>query len=108
MIKVLEDLCTLTTIPKLTFDKLAYKVNQVICHSVLESKRNVEDKTELDIGIGVLKILRDTESISYKFIPSPRLEKMLLQTLSTDTSPLTTEVEDIIKEKVINTYKDLF
>lgn len=108
MTQLLEDLKTLTTIPKSALEQLVDKSECIICHSVFESASTNESLTEIDLGIGYLNILNNGDCIKYKFIPSPRLEKRIVDTTKSNVSPLTTEVESALRNKILDVYKNLF
>ena len=108
MTDLIEDLKTLTTIPRSALEQLSEKAEYIICHSLFESKLNNENFTEIDLGIGYLNILNEGDCIRYKFIPSSKLEKKIIATTNSDASPLTTEVESALRNKVMDVYKSLF
>lgn len=108
MTDLIEDLKTLTTIPRSALEQLQEKSESIICHSLFESRQNGESITEIDLGIGYLNILNEGDYIKYKFIPSSRLEKKLIEATKSDYSPLTIEVESALKSKVMDVYKNLF
>lgn len=108
MTDLIEDLKTLTTIPRSALEQLQDKSESIICHALFESRQNREPVTEIDLGIGYLNILNEEDCIKYKFIPSSRLEKKLIESTKSDYSPLVTEVESELKAKVMNVYKNLF
>ena len=45
---------------------------------ILESKLNDEDVTDINIGIGELKLVVVDDSLTYQFIPSKKLETMIV------------------------------
>lgn len=104
-----EELSTLTTIPKTTFDRIDKKRRDIIGHAVFENMLQGQMTTKADIGIGTLYIgVEEDDSILYKFVPSPKLESTLIETIKTKKSPLITDVEEVISERIMNAYKDLF
>ena len=108
MTDIIEDLNILTTIPRSALEQLADKVEYIICHALFESISNKSDVTEIDLGIGYLNILNNGDCIKYKFIPSQRFEKRIIDTTKSTTSPLTEEIEATLKKKIMDVYKTLF
>ena len=106
MNKVLEDLNVLTTIPLTALQALKDKGIDCIAHSVLENVLSKNPLTELDIGIGILYIKLEDDSIKYRFIPSKKLEDTVASTILTKQSPVISRVETALKEKVESTYKN--
>lgn len=106
MNKILEDLNILTTIPLTALQDLKDKGIDCIAHSVLENVLSKNPLTELDIGIGILYIKLEDDSIKYRFIPSKKLEDTVASTILTKQSPVVSRVETALKEKVESTYKN--
>ena len=108
MTSVIDDLQTLTNIPKSSFEQLIDKVDYIISHAVFESRKSGETFTEIDVGIGFVNILDEGDCIKYKFIPSSTLEKRISSTIKSNESPLIEKVESTLQQKVMNVYKTLF
>jgi len=108
MTEIIEDLKTLTTIPRSALEQLVDKTEYIICHSFFESKLKNEALTEINLGIGYLNILNEGDCIKYKFIPSSRFERRIIDTNNSDRSPLTEEIESNLRMKVMDVYKTLF
>lgn len=108
MTDIIEDLKTLTTIPRSALEQLSEKIDYIICHAVFESLSTNESITEIDLGIGYLNILNEGDCIKYKFIPSSKLERRVVETVKSKKSPLVTEVEETLTKKVMDVYKTLF
>lgn len=110
MIDVLKNVSKITTIPRTQLDDVMHKVSMCIAHEVipLVDDDNNGNQVDLDIGIGTLQ-LRHTEddSISYKFIPSNQLEKMIISAVKSGESPIIGVCEQKIVERVLTTYKEL-
>lgn len=101
-----KDVSTITTIPKVTLDSISESAIICMCHDILEDKLSGSDISELDIGIGILYIKLE-DSIRFKFIPNSKFESIIKTTLTDNISPLISKAENILKTKVIKTYKDL-
>lgn len=107
MNNIIKDLSTLTTIPELNLQKLFNLMIKCISHGVVESVKNKNDVCVEDIGIGTLSINIDEDSLQFKFIPSSQLQTSIYNSLENKNSELVADVERILQEKIINTYKTL-
>lgn len=103
----LDDLSTLTTIPYINLQKLFYRLNTIIAYEVQETAKNKEQVVSIDIGIGTLNILITEDAVSYKFIPSPSLEQNIVDGINSSDIVLVRDVEDLLRNRIMNTYKDL-
>ena len=101
-----QDLSKLTGVSQLTFEKLVNILNSCICHAVFESKLDKETVTEINLGIGHLLISNENNELLFKFIPSSKLEKQLIETLKTNTSPIVEQLEQQLQIKIENVYKE--
>lgn len=105
---LIKDLSVLTTIPTASLNKLVNKSNYCICYDVKENLAKGENVTSIDIGIGTLSIILDDDSVYYKFKPSKDLENSLKSTIVNGENPLINVVDNTIKDKILNVYKELF
>lgn len=103
-----EQISKITTIPVLTLKKLFNNIECYICHRVLENFLDHEAESSIDIGFGKLYILIEDNNVFYKFIPSHKFEENLLHTITYKSSPLIEKADDLLVQKIKNTYKDLF
>lgn len=108
MNNLLNDLCTLTTVGKYNLDNLLSKTNSIISHCVQESICNNEEITSVDIGIGVLHIKHTQDNLKYKFVPSSKLDKLIIDTVKNRESKLVLEIDEALGQRINNTFKDLF
>lgn len=108
MYNLTQDLSQLTTIPVLQFQHIFDTVPALICHHVQEDIELQNSISEIDLEIGTLYIKSDEEQIKYKFVPSSKFDDAVKQTVKTGESPLVVKVENILKDRICNTYKDLF
>ena len=106
--KVIEDLVTITTIPTASFEQISDKIQWIICHAIEESQLEGEDLTEIEFDFGTLAIKVENDSVKYRFTPSKHFSKMVTSTIINKASPLTLKVESILKDRICNTYKELF
>ena len=105
---LITDLSTITTIPVSTLEKLHDKQQLCILHKVSENEKRGEPITYVDIGYGTLYIKHENDELRYKFIPSKSFEKDLKEVILSCQSPLISKAEEALKDKITNTYKDLF
>lgn len=103
-----EKLSILTTIPEKSLSKLTEKSYYVVSDIILEDIMNDKDVSEIDIGIGTIIIQHSGDSIKYKFIPSKNLDITVKSTIINKKNTLEYILEQTLKDKVTNTYKDLF
>ena len=108
MVDIINDLSTITTIQEKALRKLVDKSMFLICHSVQESIEENDDTTTMDIGIGKLSIKIDDDGIKYRFVPTPKLEEAMHETLNSGKSPLLYELEQSLVKKVEQARKELF
>lgn len=106
MNNIIDDLALLTNIPKSFLHKLSSNCTKIIAHAVFEEIQVKNTIVKLDIGIGILCILISKDEIQYKFIPSKELEKCVSNTIDLNKDLLTIEIEDNLKNKILNTYKE--
>lgn len=107
MVNILKDISTVTTIPHATLTKLSDVSELCICHAIEESLLKGGEVTSIFVGIGTLNIKATDGEIKYKFIPSTKFEESVKQTVLTRESPLINKVEEKLKDKVMNVYKEL-
>ena len=107
-INILDDICKITTIPTASMNKLFNKLEWCICNAVEESKISGEAITEVNIGIGNLIISIENNTLQYKFIPSAKLEKGLVETAVYGKNPLVVNLEETFANRIVKTFKDMF
>ena len=108
MNELLKDLSLLTGIHYTNLTFLNTHAINAISHTVLESLLDGQKLTEIDIGIGVLKILCEENEIKYKFIPNETLNSKVLYTVKHKESPVCKRIDEKLGERINNAYKDLF
>lgn len=106
----IKDLSDITSIPYTLLCKLVNNLEDIICHDVKESlqESGTNSITEVNIGIGKLFIYITEEEVTYRFIPSFSFENKLVNMINNNEDPMITELEESLKEKIVNRYKDLF
>lgn len=107
MINLVDDVARLTDVSTKTLNKFVPVCNYCIGHAVYESMCSKEDVTCLDLGVGELHIKLANNCIHYRFVPSKELEKTLINTVTTNTSPLVVTLDKNLQEKIDRAYKEL-
>lgn len=103
---VVEDVSSLTTIPRTSLNSLIDKAIYSICDCVEETILVSGSNLEIDIGIGTLKIGIEDEIVKYRFIPSAKLEDGVTDTIVNHKNPLVCKIEENLVKKILKTYKD--
>lgn len=103
---VIEDVSSLTTIPKTSLISLSDKAIYSICDCVEEAVLENDSIVEVDIGVGTLKIGIEDETVKYRFIPSAKLEDGVTDTIVNHKNPLVCKIEENLVKKILKTYKD--
>lgn len=107
MIRLIEDVSTLSGISEVTLRKLIKLSNYSVGHALHESLKQKEEFLTIDIGIGELQVKAKDDVIRYKFIPSEELDTLLGSTVVTGRSPVAVKVEENLQEKINKAYKEL-
>lgn len=108
MSNILKDLAKLTTIPEFNLVKLCNLTSKCISHEIVEAIKTNNDYAEINIGIGTLLInIEDKTNIKFKFFPSTTLQNNIVNSLENNESELVLDVEELLKEKIMFTYKNL-
>lgn len=105
--KLIDDISTLTNIPKSRVEDLFVLMENCMCDYVLEDRKELSDITEIDLLFGTLIVGRENNSIKYKFIPSLYFENKLREALITNKNPLTSQIESKLSDKMLSVYKEL-
>lgn len=107
MNNIIEDVAALTTIPKLSLEKLCEKVEWSICDSLIEENMKGNNPATIDIGFGKLIIADLDNCVKYKFIPNSRFDDNVKAALDEHKNNIPDRLEKKLVYKIINTYKDL-
>lgn len=107
MIDIIKNVSKITSIPKSQLDEVVNKLDVCVAHEAIALVDEDLGSAELDIGIGTLTLSCDGSNISYEFIPSNQLEKMIISAVRSGESPLAELCLDTIKERVLAVYKEL-
>lgn len=63
--------------------------------------------TECDIGIGTLLVEVVENQIQYKFIPTQKFERGLVESIVNKKNPLVVKLEESFANRIVKTYKDM-
>ena len=107
MYNVAQDISTLTTIPKNSIDKIMSIMEGCICQNVEEQLSKGEPLTEVNIGIGVLSILLEDDTIKYKFTPTKGFNSKVKTTIKTKRNPIEISLEEGLVKRILHAYKDI-
>ena len=108
VVDIVKDLSTITTIPVRTLDKLISQSDWCICNAIEETILSGNDTVCVDIGIGLIYMSINNNEVQYKFVPSSKLEKYVVDTVVNAKNPLTINLESTFINRILKTYKDMF
>lgn len=106
-VNILDDICQLTTIPTASMHKLFDKVGFCIANAIYESYLNDQSIIEANLGIGSLIVSIENNQLIYKFIPSAKLEKNIVDSIIYNKNPLDIKLEETFANRILHTYKDM-
>lgn len=106
-INILDDMCQITTIPTASMNKLFDKVGFCIANAVYEGYLNDQSIVDINLGIGNLIISIDNNQLVYKFVPSAKLEKNIVDSIRNNKNPLDIKLEETFANRILHTYKDM-
>ena len=104
---VTDNISRLTSIPLRYIEKIFSLEQDYICYAIQQAFCEKQNNVDIDIGIGTLSILVENENVYYKFLPSQSLENDIQHTVSINEAPMIKKLEENIKDKVLNAYKEL-
>lgn len=107
MIDIIKDTAVLTTIPEKSLKKLIDKNIYCISEAVVEARLSDQKLLELDIGLGILYIQMDDESIRYKFVPGQKLEETVKNSFINKQNLLEDALDAALVNRLTSIYKDL-
>lgn len=105
---LLDDISQLTTVQRMSIDRLVNQGIVCICHDIQELKVAKSDCACINIGLGNLFISISDNEIKYRFEPSSKLESGVSNTILTGKSPVIDNIEKSLISKVNTVYKELF
>lgn len=107
MLNLLNDVAILTNVPEGLLKKFIPVCNYCISHKLYETCAEGKQESIIDLGIGELHIQIADDYLKYKFIPSKELEKLLIQALENDASPISCKLYKDLQCKIDKLYKEL-
>lgn len=103
-----KDLSILTTISEPSLSKLSDKIDWCIANSVFEARAQDDDQVDIDLDFGTLTLKLAEDQVRYRFTPSPKLEKAIINVITNNQNILKLNVEKSLTERITKVYKDLF
>lgn len=105
---IIEEISLLTTVQKLSIDRLCKQAIKCICSDICDAKLLDMDNLCLDIGIGNLFIYITNDEVKFRFEPSSYLDSSIIDTILTGKNPIKDDIEQSLLNKINTTYKELF
>ncbi len=106
--KLLNDISNIYSIRASIMTKLSELAELCICDYLVEAKLSEDDLVEVNIGIGKICFIMLEDSIEYRFVPSTKLEKLIIKSIASMKSPIINASEQGLENKLVSTYKELF
>ena len=104
---VIDGLSKLTTIEKSDLQKLTNLGECVIIDNIVEGLHEGLDTIDVDIGIGTLWVHYMGDAVKYKFTPNAKFEGDVGNACIHKMNLLDHKIESTLKDRIVNTYKDL-
>lgn len=104
---LIEDLAKLFNIKPSLLKRLIRAADYCISDYVLESKLQDTDVTDINIGIGKLKLIIIEDNLTYQFIPSKKLETAIIDAYQKEVSGMTSVLEEGLEDRLLSAYKEL-
>ena len=102
------DVSKLTSINEQTLLKLKEKFEWCIYDYIEQTILNGENICNIDLGLGVLTIIIEDDSIKYKFKPDQKLERGIVRTIANEQNPFVLNIENYLSSRLVDVYKTLF
>lgn len=103
----LTKLSYLTSIEEKDLTRLIEILESIIIDDTIEDIAQEKDTTYVDIGLGQLSIFHSNDTLKFKFTPNAKFEEGLINACIHDVNQLDTKIEQSLKDRITNTYKDL-
>lgn len=107
MTTLMNDLNVLTNIPERSLDRMAHLIIMSICTSVWENKQSGSALTEVDTGIGILRLKRVDNEFKFAFEPSDEFRKELKKAYKSDTAPIMPKLMNALRNGFMEVYKEI-
>ena len=108
MIDIKDDIVTLMGTKEDVLQNLCDNVIVLISHAMVETLRDCQSITSVNIGIGELKITKMSDGFKYKFIPCAKFERALTDSYKSGKSRLTVKLETTLEDRLAKARKELF
>ena len=79
----------------------------LVCSYLNDAVKNGENEISVDIGIGDIVFIIEGDKMKYRFIPSLKFERMIVDTIVDGVNPLTKMLEERCGEETLRIYKEL-
>lgn len=104
---VIDDLSTITSIPRANLTKLAQRIEWLICNAAYEASLSDDNTAEVVLGFGKLIIRLEDNQIKYRFQPSKKLENTIIEAYEKGIDPIAKRAEEAVVGTIMKAYKDL-
>ena len=106
---IIDDINKFSTISQKDLDSIIDKIILASCNAVSEDRLIRESVTNLDLGFGSLSLKNENDELYFKFKPSAKFEKALIETFNNSQDRLwISKLENTLSNTIIKAYKDLF
>lgn len=104
----IENVSKFTDISESQILTLSEILELLICHEVfLTTKREEEQVLSVGVGVGTIYIkFSDSGTIRYRFVPTKKLEKSLVEALKEDNSKLISYLSDKVDNTLYKKYME--
>lgn len=106
MYDLIKDLSNLTEVPEKYLNKLVENSFTILNNDMYESLLNKENQITVNIGIGTLVIIVNSEEIKYKFLPNTKLNECIKNASKEKYSELENNLNSSLVKNIVNTYKE--
>lgn len=106
-IDILKDISTLTTIPEQVLEKLVDIAIMCINDAYVESLASGDTEANMRIGLGDLRLRMDGNTVKLRLTPSAKLQESIANSTRNRESAVDVAVSASLRDKLINTYKEL-
>ena len=107
-IDTIKDVSDITGIDKKYLDKILKVFQYSIAEDITELNLNIENVIDLDIGIGLISIKVEDDTIKYKFTPNDSFVDIVKNAIKYKKNVLEYKLETSLCQKIEQMYRDLF
>lgn len=102
---LIQDAALITDIPENSIKKLMRRIAWCMCNDIEEGIKKGENLIHLNLGIGVISIYIEEDTIKYRFTPSNKLENSIKKTINEGENPLILKLEESLVQCLTNPLK---